>query len=505
MTFSGYNVEQRSKEVKALQSFLTYSFIGSMALHIGLLASGLGNFLARIPQVEEEPIEIAIVDPVTAEVEKAPEAVLAEPKTDNASGGGSQGGGGGSSSEIAIATKPQVINQVRPVPKAVDNFKTPQVQQQPQKTITSIEKAEPVNKLSQEIATEPQAPTKSAIVNPSTNQSSDNLRRLLSGLRDSQAVQGNVGSGTGSSLVSGSGRGTGNGIGSGTGNGIGSGTGNGNGTGNDNGTGNGTGNGSGTRSAIATTSTPPKIRTEPSESNRSGNGRAACRECNARYPEAARRRGIEGRVEVAVDTDAQGNVTGARIARSSGNRELDDETLRQARNWKLKPAEGGRQGVAIATEFALQGSRRHRQVQEQKKRREAEARSQQTTAANNDSTEGTRRRRRLVTSTEANTPAQTSRETRIRRIRESTSEGSNTPTSATRTGTARESLRRIRRERTTNNSAQEAPQTPTRRRRRENAQSASQDKLRATLRGLRQPAQPAPAAPPASTTPANQE
>ncbi|ABA21913.1 outer membrane transport energization protein TonB [Trichormus variabilis ATCC 29413] len=507
MTFSGYNVEQRSKEVKALQSFLTYSFIGSMALHIGLLASGLGNFLARIPQVEEEPIEIAIVDPVTAEVEKAPEAVLAEPKIDNASGGGSQGGGGGSSSEISIATKPQVVNQVRPVPKVVDNFKTPQVQQQPQKTITSIEKAEPVNKLSQEIATEPQAPTKSAIVNPSTNQSSDNLRRLLSGLRNSQTVQGNVATGTGSSLASGSGSSTGNGIGSGIGRGIGSGTGNGVGSGTGNGSGTGTGSGTGNVQAIATTSTPPKIRTEPRENNRSGNGRAACRECNARYPEAARRRGIEGRVEVAVDTDSQGNVTGARIARSSGNRELDEETLRQARNWKLKPAEGGRQGVAIATEFALQGSRRHRQVQEQKKRREAEARSQQTTAANNDATEGTRRRRRLVTSTEANTPAPTSSETRVRRTSESTSERPSTPASATRTGTARESLRRIRRERTTNNSAQEAPQTPTptRRQRRENAQSASQDKLRATLRGLRQPAQPAPAAPPASTTPANQE
>lgn len=83
MTFSGYNVEQRSKEVKALQSFLTYSFIGSMALHIALLASGLGNFLTRVPQVEEEPIEIAIVDPVTEEKEKPPEETPEVKKPDH--------------------------------------------------------------------------------------------------------------------------------------------------------------------------------------------------------------------------------------------------------------------------------------------------------------------------------------------------------------------------------------------------------------------------------------
>lgn len=68
------------------------------------------------------------------------------------------------------------------------------------------------------------------------------------------------------------------------------------------------------------------------------------------------RRGIEGRVEIAVDTDAQGNVTNVRLIRSSGNRNLDEETLRQARNWKLKPASDGRQGVLVDTEYAIAGS-----------------------------------------------------------------------------------------------------------------------------------------------------
>jgi len=451
MTFSGYNVEQRSKEVKALQSFLTYSFIGSMALHIALLASGLGNFLTRVPQVEEEPIEIAIVDPVTEEKEKPPEETPEVKKPEPLPVTRSEPQRSVASSEVAIAPKPQttVITPVRSQPTVV---------QKPIEKTVATEKPQPVAQ-PRVITANSNSPATSTVVTPSqpTGENNSRLREILGGIRDSRGTQANTGETTGST----SGQ-----VGSPASNST----------------------PAVTTPAIATAPTPPKIRTEPSEGSRSGNGRAACRECNARYPEAARRRGIEGKVEVAVDTDAQGNVTNVRVARSSGNRELDEETLRQARNWKLKPAEGGRQGVAIATEFALQGSRRHRQLQEQKKRRDAEARQRQTTAANTDSTEGTRRRRRLVTSTEANIPAQTSRETRVRSTRESTPERSNTPASATRTGTARESLRRLRRERTTNNSAQTA-----------------QSKLRATLRNLRQSTQSKPAAPPAPTTPANQE
>jgi TonB family protein len=49
---------------------------------------------------------------------------------------------------------------------------------------------------------------------------------------------------------------------------------------------------------------------------------------------------IQGRVEVAVDTDERGNVNNVRLVRSSGNRELDEMVLRQARDWKFKPATG---------------------------------------------------------------------------------------------------------------------------------------------------------------------
>jgi TonB family protein len=115
-------------------------------------------------------------------------------------------------------------------------------------------------------------------------------------------------------------------------------------------------------STQATTSTPPKV-------NNSSNSRPSCTQggCNARYPESARQQRIEGRVEIAIDTDEQGNVTSVRLVRSSGNRQLDEETLRQARNWKLKPTPTARQGVSIATEYALHGSCRFLELQERRR------------------------------------------------------------------------------------------------------------------------------------------
>ncbi|QLE56602.1 energy transducer TonB [Nostoc sp. TCL26-01] len=105
---------------------------------------------------------------------------------------------------------------------------------------------------------------------------------------------------------------------------------------------------------------------KPSSLNILNNSRAACQNCYVQYPVLARQRGIEGRVEIAVDTDAQGNVIKARIIRSSGNSILDKETLRQAWNWKLKPASDSRQEVKIATEYIIAGSCRHQDLQERK-------------------------------------------------------------------------------------------------------------------------------------------
>ncbi len=49
MSFSSTALEQREKELKTLITFLTYSLIGSLTLHIGLLASGIGNLVTKVP------------------------------------------------------------------------------------------------------------------------------------------------------------------------------------------------------------------------------------------------------------------------------------------------------------------------------------------------------------------------------------------------------------------------------------------------------------------------
>ncbi|MEH2348024.1 MAG: TonB family protein [Nostoc sp.] len=506
MSFSGITVEQRSKEVEALKSFLTYSLIGSLALHIGVLSSGIGNYLTRVPTGEDEPIELAIVDSPTAEpeksVEKIPEEPKKEPKVIQKQ-----------SIETPAIQKPvqefierstiqpveqqpqQTTRNPQPVQQPKQTTQNPQPVQQPQQT---IQNPQPANR---EIAPKPAVPV--TTVAPQGGGGGGGSGVGL-GSGSGIAVGTSSGTGTGGGTGTVTGGGIGSGIGSGTGSGIGSGTGSGIGSG----TGNGIGNQTEKRPPVATAPiapTPPKINTSGN-----GNGRAACRECNAKYPEAARRGGVEGRVEVAVDTDAQGNVTNVRIARSSGNRDLDEETARQAREWKLKPAEGGRQGVSIATEFAIKGSRRSRQVQERQTQRQAQERTQQTTAANSTEEAPRRRRRELAPSSNEATAKKPAEARAIKPAisgfsrRLEPQRGENTPTSpssTTRTqGSARESLRRIRREQTATDSSPKPQPTTNQRRRRDN--NTSQNKLRDSLRRLRQQPQSQPAAP--STAPSQQ-
>jgi TonB family protein len=460
MSFSGTTVEQRSKEVEALKSFLTYSLIGSLALHIGVLSSGITNYLTRVPTQEDEAIEVAIVDSPTPEPEKPLEKIPEEPKK-----------------------LPEVIQKqsivTPPVQKPVQEFiERPKIEpvQQPQQTTQNPEPVQQPQQTTQnpqpanrEIAPKPAIPVTTV------------------------APQGG-GGGSGVALGSGSGIAVGTNSGAGTGGGTGTGTGGGIGTGSGTGTGIGRGIGNQTenRQPVATAPTAPT----PPKTNTSGNGngRAACRECNAKYPEAARRRGVEGRVEVAVDTDAQGNVTNVRIARSSGNRDLDEETARQAREWKLKPAEGGRQGVSIATEFAIQGSRRSRQVQERKRQREAEERTQQRTATNSTEENPKRRRREFVPSSPLSNQVRTTRPVISGFSRRLEPQRGENPATNSSSGAST-----TRTQRTAPDSSPKPQVTRNRRRRRDNA---SQNKLRQSLRGLRQQPQSQPAAP--STAPSQQ-
>jgi TonB family protein len=461
MSFSSIAIEQREKEIKALKTFLVYSTVASLVLHVAVLASGIGNFLTRAPELENEPIEMTFVEPEVKETpikeEKKPspeDNKLGAGEILTSSGSGSSGSGSSGSGSSGSGSSPQIQAQLpvsvqtlpqapvrvpkpiekpilpqafTPVQKQVEReqrdvtppqplYEDPVVSKEPQKLVNNIPKEttsiqKPVERTQPQ---ESQSSTKVATNNTSvqsstsTQESSENLRNTLGNIRDSRATQ--PGSGNGSSdstggggnstIASGSitsngtgygtGSGTGNGTGSGNGSGSGTGTGYGTGSGNGNGVGFGTGNGSGTGNGNGTGNGRGEIAVAPTQvekpegkggSGGSADGRAACKDCKVKYSEAARRRNAEGRVVVAVDTDKDGNVTNMRLVSSSGDRELDEEHLRQARQWKLKPAEQGRQGVNIATEYSIKGSRRNREVQERQQQRAERERQRQVTAA----------------------------------------------------------------------------------------------------------------------------
>jgi TonB family protein len=497
MSFSGTTFEQREKETKALKGFLVLSLIGSLGFHVAVLASGMGNYFSRVSPVEEEPIEIAVLDTpeekkveVQPTPEQSPQKIEVQEKTELLTSSKSN-----PQSETIVkpenpvtpVTLPAKV-ELAPISKPTFQPKQPVAQEQPiQKLVENLRKPiEPAKPLDKSVP----------LSNDNSSNSSNNLRETLRGIRDSNSsssvatsnISGSTtpgngtpggGSGGGTSVLTGNGTGSiggsGSGIGTGNGSGVGSGNGSGIGTGNGSGVGSGNGTSSGNGGErIATASTTPKL---PSN----GDGRAACQECNIKYSERARRRKAEGRVNVAVDTDSNGNVTNVRLVGSSGDRDLDEEHLRQARNWKLKPSESGRQGVKIATEYAIEGSRRHSQVRKQQQERERQRQREITAASsNNNSSEETPRRRRLIEAAVnggSDVPVTSTGESRIsRRLRRSTAASSANTTEATptrvrhseRENSLSNRLRRRQREISADvRTSGETPQRLSRRRRRE--------------------------------------
>jgi protein TonB len=72
-----------------------------------------------------------------------------------------------------------------------------------------------------------------------------------------------------------------------------------------------------------------------------------------RYPLAARRRGLEGLVLLAVAVDAAGQVTGIEVKRSSGHHALDRAARRAVARWRFRPARLGEQPVAADIEVPV--------------------------------------------------------------------------------------------------------------------------------------------------------
>ncbi len=230
-------------------------------------------------------------------------------------------------------------------------------------------------------------------------------------MRDLKAAQTNPGNASGElnkPVLGGNGTGvaSGNGSGTGSGNGFGSGTGSGNGFGSGTGSVNGNGNGRGSGTKVATsptTPTLPKPETKPQTISRLN--AAECEKCELKYPESARRRGIEGNPKVQFDVDENGRTINVRLARSSGNNELDAAAVEQAREFKLKPSAAGKRNVQVSANYVQRGSRQERQVEERRRQREEQRRQMEIQEsanlsrqqAENNLTEEAARQKREVT------------------------------------------------------------------------------------------------------------
>ncbi len=435
MSLSETVLKSREKEAATLKSFIAFSLIGSFALHIGVLVLAIfavNSLLVKAPLSKNEPIEVTIVETPAKELANTPidlkQETLKEPKNNS------------SMTPVQKLTKvtelknsPVVAEKQFPIETIpTKNFS----RREPQKTIsktpnqellkqpqTSPTLVKPIKVANQEtIKKSSTAQSTSVATNSSSTHSSENeggnsskLQNLLRDIRDSKTLAGGTNSilmgssSIGSVHVSRNGTGINEdlGRGSGTGTNSNSGRGSSNGTGTSGHSGIGNGNEGRNGSTVATSSRTPRVNAGSGNSagtgdnNNSENGRAACREdsCRPRYPESARRRGIEGRVEVSVDTDERGNVTNVYIAHSSGNHDLDEETLRQARDWKLKPTSKGRQGVSITTEYALEGSQHYRELQERKRQTQAQQTNQSNANNSSSTTANPRRKRRLISPT----------------------------------------------------------------------------------------------------------
>ena len=433
MSLSSITIEQREKEAEALKTFLVFSFIGSLALHTGLLALAINKFFFKVPEVISEPIELTILETLPQKPIQPALEMKSQPKIN--SGGGNQGG------EISIPKKitiSKINSSVAPVskqsqPTAKNNLlskqspiltppqtaiipnlvkNTPIVNTNPEPTIAPIPtETKPIPKLDENsntlASTQPQSetkPTEIPLLKPETqpNISSNNIpsnsttstpvlqnRNILNNLGNHR-WRNILGKDSGNGVVNNSGNGVGNNSGNGVGNNSGNGVGNSSGNGVGNSSGNGVGN------TAKPENTPVATAPKPPIENSSKLNRADCLQCQIKYPERARRRGTEGNPEVAIDTDNKGNVTRVRLIRSSGDSELDEAAQKAAQEWKLTPTEAGREGVRASVNFAIKGSQRHRKLQERQieKQREAINKKPEQEAAASTSIESRQRNRR---------------------------------------------------------------------------------------------------------------
>ncbi|MFM6009623.1 MAG: energy transducer TonB, partial [Dolichospermum sp.] len=364
MGLSGFIIEQRQKEAEALKTFLFYSLIVSVALHLGVLALSINKFFHRVREIREEPIELTILETIPQKVVQPTTEIKSPVKINSGSGGGNNSeemslprteGSNLINSLIPPVTKyyqPKITNHfITKTSPTVNNFEHKIIAKLPKsnpikntnfqsniiensvkideientnvqpETILKLPEINTIEKLDENSnnfpSTQPQADIKLTDIPPINSEIPANISPY------------NIPSITPTILTqlpnsNGSGNGLGNGLGNGSGNGSGNGLGN---------------SAEAENQPIATA--PRPVTENSSQLNRA----AECIYCQIKYPDRARRRGVEGTALIAIDTDDSGIVTQVRLIRSSGDSELDEAAEKYAQDWKLTPKEGGREAV----------------------------------------------------------------------------------------------------------------------------------------------------------------
>lgn len=534
MSLSSIAAQQREKEAKKLNSLLAFGLIGSLALHVGVLSLSIENLTEKVAVVKDKQLEIEIVElPIAQkpELEQSPQAKeslvvnnsdINRADSENGSIALSSGAAPTrifkqplrspksrtaiSPSKPAIATKqPPVATPAKKVERLKTQLVTPiaRTTANPHSALAAKLRASTNIANPKPIVTPPPLVSASPTVPSSISQqpSDRQIRNLLANTRNTQQKPNNIsaskpsgisdrqakvdnyardrsgnsngstasgsriatGSNPGTSLsntTTGSRVGTGNNFGGGANNGT------------DNGSRIGTSRGTGSNIATGTqNSSPSNTRSESNGNPNSNSGGLACRSCSKpKYPDKARRRGLEGKAEISVDVDGKGNVTDVRLARSSGHSELDKAALEEARRWKFKAPNGGARGVSAKVDFAIEGSERSRKLRERRKRRQTEQRRTPTTEAA-DAPTSMRRISNSTSRQNASSPRQTA--TSRRRVDTLPPGRVSDPPQRPRAAAQRNSQTRLRQ-------SLRRQQPPSNR-----ATPASQSKLRQSLRQLR--------------------
>ena len=77
-----------------------------------------------------------------------------------------------------------------------------------------------------------------------------------------------------------------------------------------------------------------------------------------RYPESARRQGVEGIVLLKMRITEQGRVEDVQVERSAGHSDLDQAAMEAVKHWHFEPARRAGEAVAvwviIPVEFKIQ-------------------------------------------------------------------------------------------------------------------------------------------------------